>query len=143
MANPVVTQKLDSIVRCLERIELKRPASLAALEKDPDAQDILMLNLERLVQLSVDVAGILIAERAFRPVPSTMAESFDVLCANGVIDEALKTRMRKAVGFRNIAVHEYDKVSWEVVFLIVTKHLEDFKAFARVAEAFSSSIPPA
>ena len=135
MASAVILQKLDSIVRCIQRIEEKRPASVEELQQSVDLQDILMLNLERLVQRSVDIAGILIAERGLRPVPSTMADAFDVLFTNRLIDDPLRTRMRKAVGFRNMAVHEYDKISWTIVYRIVTIHLEDFKAFARVAQS--------
>ncbi len=132
MASPVILQKLDSIARCIERIESKRPASLEALKKDVDLQDILMLNLERLVQLCVDVAGILIAERGMKPIPTTMADAFEVLYSNGIIEEALKTRMRKSVGFRNLAVQEYDKINWEIVYRMVSTHLDDFKSFARI-----------
>ena len=39
--------------------------------------------------------------------------------------------MIKSVGFRNIAVHEYSKVNWEVVYSIVKTNLSDFKDFAR------------
>ncbi len=39
--------------------------------------------------------------------------------------------MRKAVGFRNLAVHNYDTIEWAVVFAIATERLDDFKMFAR------------
>ncbi len=59
-----------------------------------------------------------------------MAESFTSLSEIGVIDEELAERMRKAVGFRNIAVHEYEKIDWDIVFSIITNHLDDFKRYA-------------
>lgn len=40
--------------------------------------------------------------------------------------------MRKSVGFRNVMVHNYDEVNWEIVFAICKFHLNDFKEFARV-----------
>ena len=40
--------------------------------------------------------------------------------------------MRKAVGFRNIATHNYDQINWQIVHNIVKHHLDDFAAFARV-----------
>jgi uncharacterized protein YutE (UPF0331/DUF86 family) len=132
MTRAVLLQKVDSIVRCLERVELKRPASAALLATNVDAQDILILNLERAVQLCVDIAGILVAERGLKPVPTTMADAFDVLCSAQIISEKLKDRMRKSVGFRNLAVHEYDKINWEIVYRIASEHLVDFKEFARV-----------
>lgn len=38
---------------------------------------------------------------------------------------------RKAVGFRNLAVHSYDSIDWALVLSIATEHLDDFKAFAK------------
>jgi uncharacterized protein YutE (UPF0331/DUF86 family) len=43
--------------------------------------------------------------------------------------------MRRAVGFRNLAVHNYDAIDWAIVFAIATTYLGDFEQFARkVAE---------
>ncbi len=39
--------------------------------------------------------------------------------------------MKKAVGFRNIAVHNYQNINWEIVFNICHYKLDDFKNFAR------------
>ena len=38
--------------------------------------------------------------------------------------------MDKAVGFRNLSVHAYDRVDWERVHNIVHHRLDDFRAFA-------------
>lgn len=40
--------------------------------------------------------------------------------------------MRKSVGFRNVMVHNYDDVNWEIVYAICSKHPGDFRAFAKV-----------
>jgi Flp pilus assembly CpaF family ATPase len=55
----VLDEKLESLARCVRRVEQKRPPTLAALLADPDAQDILVLNLSRAVQILVStlVAG--------------------------------------------------------------------------------------
>lgn len=44
---------------------------------------------------------------------------------------AAALQLRKAVGFRNIAVHSYSSIDWAVVQAIVTRHLGDFEDFAR------------
>jgi uncharacterized protein YutE (UPF0331/DUF86 family) len=38
--------------------------------------------------------------------------------------------MKKAVGFRNIAVHNYEAIDWQIADIIATRHMEDFTAFA-------------
>lgn len=127
----IVERKLDSLQRCLARIATKRPQSAAALKADIDLQDVLVLNLSRAVQVCVDLATHLIVDLPLQP-PSTMGEAFDRLATAGVLDDALALRMKKAVGFRNIAVHAYENIDWDIVFAIATSHLQDFRDFARV-----------
>lgn len=127
----IVERKLDSLQRCLARIATKRPQSAAALKADLDLQDVLVLNLSRAVQVCVDLATHLIVDLPLQP-PSTMGEAFDRLATAGVLDDALALRMKKAVGFRNIAVHAYESIDWDIVFAIATSHLQDFRDFARV-----------
>ena len=54
----IVAEKLESLGRCLARIEQKCPASASLLAADPDAQDIVVLNLSRAVQLCVDMCEV-------------------------------------------------------------------------------------
>lgn len=130
MDRDLVETKLESLRRCVERIAGKTPASVEQLVRDPDAQDIIALNLQRAVQLSVDVAAHLIAETDVAP-PSTMAENFEILRKLQIIDPILAERLIKAVGFRNIAVHSYQAINWNVVYQICRHHLDDFRQFTK------------
>lgn len=78
MDRDIVEAKLESLRRCIERITTKTPPSAESLARDPDLQDIIALNLQRAVQLCVDLAAHVIADTQAR-VPSTMAENFDIL----------------------------------------------------------------
>ena len=62
--------------------------------------------------------------------PQTMGEVFSTLATLGVISAELAARLRGAVGFRNIAVHNYDRVDWAIVFAISSRYLDDFRGFA-------------
>lgn len=132
----VLVQKLESLRRCLQRIEQKRPATSEALANDPDLQDIIVLNLTRAVQLSVDIASHIVSESK-EPSPATMGETFTALGKLGVIDQQTVDNLRKAVGFRNIAVHNYEAVNWEIVFQICHVQLADFQRFAQAIIAFA------
>lgn len=129
MADPLVEQKVESLRRCIVRIEEKRPASCGDLERDIDAQDIIAINLERAVQQCVDAAMIVLSNIDAQ-VPATMGEAFDELTARGIIDEALCKSMQGAVGFRNLLVHAYRKIDWRIVWRIITDNLDDFRRFA-------------
>ena len=129
MNRQVIEQKLESLRRCLMRVQQKTPATFAELEHDPDAQDVLTLNLTRAVQISVDIGTHLIAN-SDQPAPDTMGQTFDVLANMGLISPELALRMKKAVGFRNIAIHNYETIDWQITFHIATRHIVDFSAFA-------------
>jgi uncharacterized protein YutE (UPF0331/DUF86 family) len=128
----VVEQKLESLRRCLKRIDAKCPTNADVLSADFDLQDIVSLNLSRAVQLCVDIGAHLISGMEVPP-PDTMGKTFDILATAGVLNVDLALRLKKAVGFRNIAVHNYEAINWHIVHSIVKNHLDDFSAFAGVA----------
>ena len=130
MDREVVEQKLESLRRCLIRIETKCPADALVLAADFDLQDIVSLNLSRAVQISVDIGAHLIASMEVPP-PGTMGQTFDLLAQQGVLRNELANRLKKSVGFRNIAVHNYDSINWLIVHSIVKNHLVEFSEFAK------------
>jgi uncharacterized protein YutE (UPF0331/DUF86 family) len=80
MDRDIIMRKLDSLARCVRRIEEKRPATLEELVSDIDVQDILSINLERAVQVSVDIGAHVIADLPVPP-PGTMGDVFAMLAA--------------------------------------------------------------
>ena len=131
MDREVIEQKLESLRRCLRRIAGKCPTDPGKLENDPDLQDIIVLNLTRAVQLCVDIGAHLVSSMQVSP-PDTMGETFDVLTKSGIIPEALAIHLKKAVGFRNIADHNYEQINWVIVHTIARDYLDDFSEFARI-----------
>lgn len=130
MDSLILGEKLEALRQCLQRVETRRAESPEELRRDPDRQDIVSLNLTRAVQLCVDMATHVLVDTS-QPAPHTMGETFDLLAAEGVIPEALAARMRSAVGFRNVAVHAYQAIDWEIVHAITHEGLDDFRAFAQ------------
>lgn len=133
MDRDVIARKLDSLIRCVHRIETKRPATVEELASDIDLQDILSVNLERAVQLCVDIGAHVIADLEVPP-PQTMGEVFSTLAAASVIPDNIAAALRKAVGFRNLSVHSYDQVDWQRVFEIAHNRLNDFRAFSQAIQ---------
>ena len=70
------------------------------------------------------------------PVPDTMGQTFDVLADKHVISNELAVKLKKSVGFRNIAVHNYDSINWDIVHSIVDLHLKDFSEYAKAIVAW-------
>jgi uncharacterized protein YutE (UPF0331/DUF86 family) len=126
----LIYNKIESLRRCINRIVEKTPDTAAKLGSDLDLQDIITVNLERAVQTSVDIASHIIADLE-SPAPETMAEAFDILEKNNVISSELSGKMQKAVAFRNIAVHAYQNMNWNIVHKIAKDGIRDFIEFAR------------
>ena len=130
MDNEVILKKMTSLQHYLDRLEEKRPAQWETLVEDYDLQYIISINLERAVQLSVDIGLHTLSELNVQP-PETMGEVFSLLSRDKVIPAALAEHLKSAVGFRNIAVHEYEQIDWKIVHSILTTHLADFHQFMR------------
>ena len=64
-------------------------------------------------------------------VPQTSRDAFEFLAKNHIITDALTFRMKAMVGFRNIAVHDYQEINLDIVKLIIEKHLDDYKEFTK------------
>ena len=137
MDRHVIEDKLERLRRCVQRVEQKRPSTPEALATDYDLQDILSVNLERAVQLCVDIAAHIIADREVN-APTTMAAAFEALHTLHILSSDLSNSMKKAVGFRNIVVHNYQEIDWRIVFNICHHKLDDFRAFAQAITSLLS-----
>ena len=130
MSDRVLEAKAEALQRCLARIRGAFPPTAAALAVDIDAQGIVSVNLIRAVQLAVGMAAHAAAAHGLPP-PTTMAESFERLAQSGRLGPELARRLRGAVGFRNLAVHAYDRIDWGVVHALATTRLADLEALTR------------
>lgn len=136
MDQQLIAQKLESLRRCLLRVESKTPADLQTLLADPDLQDVIVLNLTRAVQLCVDITSHLLADTP-EAAPNTMGESFTLAATLQIIAEDTAAKLKRAVGFRNVAVHDYEDINWAMVYAICTQHLQDFRDFAQQIVRYS------
>ena len=137
MDRDVINRKLESLRRCIARIESKRPIRPDVLRVNYDLQDIIALNLERAVQTCVDIAAHVISQTE-PPVPSTMGEGFERLAELQVISPQVATSLQKAVAFRNILVHNYTNINSDIVANILTSYLTDFVQFAQAIDRLNN-----
>ena len=131
----VVTAKIATIDRCLQRISDtrgERRAFLLPIEID----DIVVLNLQRAVQATIDLATHVVAAEGYG-LSDSVAAFFTVLEGRGIVEHPLAERLRKMAGFRNIAVHDYQALDPAIVESIVSRHLDDLRLFAvRIADHY-------
>ena len=129
MDQTVIASKIDSLYRCISRIQHKTPELKTELLEDIDLQDIIAVNLVRAVQIAVDI-GTHINADSDEPTPTTMGQVFNHLEKGNIIAPRTANSMRSAVGFRNVSVHSYDTIDWEIVWAIITQHIKEFESYA-------------
>ena len=129
MDRVLIDQKLETLRYSIARIAEKCPTEPAQLKSDADLQDIIVLNLTCSIQLCVDTASHLISA-SDESAPATMGDALSKLAQLEILDNKLASKLRQAVGFRNIGVHNYDKVDWAIVHDICSRRLDDFRQFA-------------
>ncbi|MQA23096.1 type VII toxin-antitoxin system HepT family RNase toxin [Rugamonas rivuli] len=130
MADDVILNKAATIERCvaLAREEyLKNPATFGA---DHTRQDAAILNIQRACEAALDMGQHLI-RRERLGVPQSARDVFSLLAQAAWIDSALADVMKRMVGFRNIAVHNYQALQLPITVAIIETHLDDFLDFSR------------
>lgn len=129
MADEVVLNKVTVIERCLKRIGEEYEGHEDELETNYTRQDAIVLNLLRASEAAIDLA-MHVARVGKLGLPQESREAFVLLERAGWIEPALSRRMQAMVGFRNVAVHDYQKLRLAVVKSILEEHLDDFRRFA-------------
>ncbi|HNW15459.1 MAG TPA: DUF86 domain-containing protein [bacterium] len=124
----VVLDKISSIKRCVERIVEEYQDDETSI-MNITKQDSIVLNLQRACELSIDIANYIISRNGLE-VPKTTRESFAILERHEIIDGTLSDNLQKMVGFRNIAVHNYKKLSLEILSEIIRNNLNDFEIYS-------------
>ncbi|CAG9606557.1 type VII toxin-antitoxin system HepT family RNase toxin [Pseudoneobacillus rhizosphaerae] len=130
MMNDVILNKVTTIERCVKRIHEVYEGNSENLS-DLTKQDSIILNIQRACEASIDIAMHLVSEKKLG-VPKTSREGFKLLQEAGLIDELLAKTLMNMVGFRNIAVHDYQALQLDILEAILDKHIDDFKQFAKV-----------
>lgn len=134
MTADVALAKLATIERCLARIRAVTGGDPAPLE-DLDTEEIVVLNLQRAIQATIDLAAHILSGRRWG-LPSSLTEHFRLLADHGVLERAEARRLQAMVGFRNIVVHDYERLDRDILKAIVRDRLGDLEAFAVSVKAF-------
>ena len=130
MADDVLMNKAASIERCVMRAREEYDKAPATFATDHTRQDAAILNVQRACEAALDMGQHLI-RRERLGIPQSARDVFTLLAQAGWVDAMLAGRLQKMVGFRNIAVHDYQALQLVIVEAVITKHLGDFTDYSR------------
>jgi len=129
MPDDVALNKLAIIERCLRRVAEEYQGQPARLE-NLTVQDSIVLNVQRACEAAIDMAMHVVAKRRLG-VPQDARSAFELLAVERVIDRELADRLKLMVGFRNIAIHEYQQLQIGILQRILEERLADLPRLAR------------
>lgn len=128
MRDDVILNKMETIKRCISRIHEEYDGFESDFPTNFTKQDSVVLNLERLSQATIDISAHIVRLKKLG-IPQTSRELFVLMEKEGFLSSQVCQRMQSMVGFRNIAVHDYQNLNLDIVVDIVTHRLVDFKNF--------------
>jgi uncharacterized protein YutE (UPF0331/DUF86 family) len=126
----VVLAKVAAIQKCLRRIRDVTGLNPDRLD-ELDIQDIFALNLQRAIQSAIDLATHIVASESLG-ISDTIRGNFVLLENAKFITKTLSKKMQSMVGFRNIAIHDYQILDIDILKAILSKNLKDLEQFYTV-----------
>jgi len=130
----LILAKSGSVKRHIDRIKARSVADMATFQRDLDRQESIAFNMHLAIQNCMDIAAHIISEEGFG-IPGSAGEMFFLLQENGFLSADLADKMVKAVGFRNLLVHEYEKIDLQRLHRAAEKNVDDLMEY--LASVFS------
>lgn len=127
----IAASKIASIARSVSRARSEYAEASQTFRQNFTRQDAAILNVMRACESAVDLANIVVRTRKLG-VPKDMKGSFALLEGSQLITHELSSRLQKMIGFRNIAVHQYQELDLDILEAVIRDGLEDLLEFAEI-----------
>jgi len=121
----LIMRKLAELEDYTKQIQEYSNITVKEYSKDWKIQRIVERTLQMMIELCVDIANHIIADKKYR-VPTNYSDTFQVLEEEGLISKKQFKTIKKMTQFRNIIVHHYDKIDETIVVNILRRNLKDF-----------------
>ena len=135
----LILRKLSTLDEYLKQINEYANISSKEYAADWKIQRIVERTLQMMIETCLDVSGHIISDEKLR-VPETYADMFRILVENNILKGSQLEAFEKMAKFRNIIVHDYEKIDAGIVLGILQKNLNDFEGFK---EAIIDYLKPA
>ena len=131
MHDDVLLNKAAVIERCVARAREEYGADPASFATNITRQDAAAINIQRACEACLDMANVMIRKHRLG-LPQSAKDVFNLLAGAGYIETGLAENLQRMVGYRNIAVHDDQKLLLPITFAVIKTHLDDFLAFSEL-----------
>ena len=130
MPDDVLINKAATIERCVRRAREEYNADPASFAANFTRQDAAILNIQRACEAALDMGQHLI-RRERLGVPQSARDVFTLLATYAWIEPSLAEQLKRMVGFRNLAVHDYASLQLPITIKIIEQHLDQFLDYSQ------------
>lgn len=130
MADDVLLNKAATIERCVARAREEYECDPATFATNYTRQDAAILNIQRACEAALDMGQHMI-RREKLGIPQSARDVFALLAQGGWISATLAESLKHMVGFRNIAVHDYQTLQLPITVSIIKLHLDEFLQYSQ------------
>jgi uncharacterized protein YutE (UPF0331/DUF86 family) len=131
MVDDILINKAATIERCVARVREEYKKAGNNFANDFSCQDAAILNIQRACEATLDMGQHIIRKERLG-IPQSARDVFTLLAQANWINNDLADILKRMVGFRNIAVHDYQSLILPIVEKIINAHLDDFLTFSKV-----------
>ncbi len=124
----LILRKLSELEDYQSQLEEYKTITVNDYINDWKVQRIIERTLQLMIEICVDICHHLISAKKYR-IPTSYSDTFLVLFEAQILDESLMCRLQQMARFRNILVHNYEKVDPAIVIPLLKNNLNDFTLF--------------
>ena len=125
----IVYRYLESLEDSISRIR-NMDLTPEMITGDEDIQDLLDRRMQKAIEACIDIAGHVVAANKLGRAEIS-GSLFQILAKHKIIPQKLGQNLEKVVGLRNIIVHEYTQIDYQLAYSNLEEKLADLEAFAK------------
>jgi len=125
----LIMRKLTELETYIKQAQEYSTITVKKYSRDWKIQRIVERTIQMMIELCVDIANHIIADKKYR-VPTSYSDTFQVLEEEGLISKKQYKTMKNMAQFRNIIVHHYDNIDEAIVVNILRQNLKDFLEYS-------------
>jgi uncharacterized protein YutE (UPF0331/DUF86 family) len=129
MHDDVLINKAATIERFVARTREEFDHDPTTFETNFSRQDAAVMNIQRACEAALDMGNHII-RRERLGLPQSARDVFEILSQAKWIDQTLADSLKRMVGFRNIAVHDYQKLLMPITIKVIAEHLIEFLQYS-------------
>ena len=134
----LILRKLAELDEYTSQVKEYEQITVAQYLDDWKIPRIIERTLQMMIETCLDIASHIIADKELR-VPTSYSDTFKVLHEEKIVSSELFSALDRMAKFRNVVVHQYEKVDAEIVVGILKKDLKDFMDYKNAIVGFLKS----